>query len=119
MTRFLKDEMGLIPTYVGIANRNPQAPQTFARFMGEEMANIVEVEADGYHVREALLRTKPRIVFGRHDDKSTCREIGSTYIGISFPLYDRIPIAERPLMGFAGAVNIFDEMINLYAREQI
>ena len=75
-------------------------------------AEDVVIEKDQFQV-EKLIRSKDiAILFGSSLEKRICRELNIPLFRIFYPVLDQIFITQRPYLGFAGTLNLVEEVVN-------
>ena len=74
-------------------------------------AEIIE-GADFANIAEAALKSRPDIMIGHSKGYSTARELGIPLIRIGFPVHDRFGAGRNLILGYRGAMDLFDRIVN-------
>jgi len=74
-------------------------------------AEIIE-GADFANIADAARKARPDIMIGHSKGSSTARELGIPLIRIGFPIHDRFGAPRSLILGYRGAMELFDRIVN-------
>ena len=113
LTRFLTNDLGLIPRIVIISDDPPESRREsilagFAGLEGNSVPKIV-FEPDGYNIERLLEENRPDILIGSTIDREIAKKLFLPILPVSFPLTDRVALANA-YAGYRGAVNLAEDL---------
>jgi nitrogenase molybdenum-iron protein beta chain len=113
LTRFLTNDLGLIPRIVILTDDPPEARREaiLAGFSGLEGDNAATVvfEPDGFNVARLLEENRPDILLGSTVDREIAKKLLIPILPVSFPLTDRVALSNG-YAGYRGAVNLAEDL---------
>lgn len=113
LTRFLTNDLGLIPKFVILTDEapHPLRDSILAGFDGLENNIHPEVyfEPDGYRVAELVRTNRPDILLGSTADRAVAKELFLPILPLSFPLTDRVALSNS-YAGYCGAINLAEDL---------
>ncbi|MFA6291120.1 MAG: nitrogenase iron-molybdenum cofactor biosynthesis protein NifE [Victivallales bacterium] len=68
--------------------------------------------ADFANIADAARKAKPDIMIGHSKGSSTARELGIPLTRIGFPIHDRFGAPRSLILGYRGAMELFDRIVN-------
>lgn len=113
LTRFLTNDLGLIPRIVILTDDppEPRRESILAGFAGLEGAiepNVV-FEPDGFNIERLLEENRPDILLGSTLDRETAKKLFIPILPVAFPLTDRVALSNS-YSGYRGAVNLAEDI---------
>lgn len=113
LTRFLTNDLGLIPRIV-ILTDDPPAPlreSILSGFSGLEGTVVPKIvfEPDGFNIARLLEENRPDILLGSTIDRETAKKLSLPILPLAFPLTDRVALANS-YSGYRGAVNLAEDI---------
>ena len=113
LTRFLTNDLGLIPRIVIISDdpAEPRRQSILEGFKGLE-GNIepkVVFEPDGFNIERLLEQNRPDILIGSTIDREIAKKLFLPILAVSFPLTDRVALSNA-YAGYRGAVNLAEDL---------
>ncbi len=113
LTRFLANDLGLIPRIV-ILTDDPQQQlresilEYFTGLEGGTVSKLV-FEQDGFLISRLLEENRPDILIGSSADRQTAGKLFVPILSVAFPLTDRVALANA-YAGYRGAVNLAEDL---------
>ena len=118
LTRFLVNQLGLIPGKQQIITENP--PEEFReaireeyRHIAEDVATEVVFEEDSYTIHELLRHTdfghKPPIIFGTTWERDLAKELKGALVEVAFPASYEV-VLDRSYVGYRGALSLLEKI---------
>ncbi|PWE00564.1 nitrogenase component 1 [Marinilabilia rubra] len=108
LTSFLK-EVGIIVSLAASGSEGRGLKKALSSDDGE---TTVMADADFEEIREFCLENKPDLIIGNSKGYNLAREIGVPLVRIGFPVHDRIGAQRILHVGYRGAQNLFDTIVN-------
>jgi nitrogenase molybdenum-iron protein NifN len=84
----------------------------------EESETVVMPDADFEEIRGFCLRHKPDLIIGNSKGYNLAREIDVPLVRIGFPVHDRIGAQRILHIGYRGAQNLFDTIVNILLQQK-
>jgi nitrogenase molybdenum-iron protein beta chain len=117
LTKFLVNQLGLIPTKHIITENTPDEHKEAIREQYRHIAEDVSVEIDfvedGYFVEQLLRETdfghKPPMIFATTWDRDVVKELNGHIIEVGFPASYEVVIS-RSYIGYKGALNLLEKI---------
>jgi nitrogenase molybdenum-iron protein beta chain len=113
LTRFLTNDLGLIPRFVILTDEapHPLRDAILDAFNGLENNIHPEVyfEPDGYRIAELVRTNRPDILLGSTADRAVAKELSLPILPLSFPLTDRVALSNS-YAGYRGAINLAEDL---------
>ncbi|AOZ77383.1 hydrogenase [Clostridium pasteurianum] len=118
MTRFLVNDLGLLPEHQFITEDVPEvfknkireyfkdiAPDIFSEITFSQDGGIINSQLKKFHVNKSPL------ILGSSWDVDIASEIGATNISVGLPVVDRT-ILQRNYVGYTGGLNLIEDIYN-------
>ena len=111
---YLHEMRGLPVAIIG----DPCRSNPLANFLEHELLLNVEVVADiasiddRHELEEQIRQTAPVILFGSSFERDLADELDIPLLRVSYPVFDRVFVAERPYAGFEGSIHLLEDLIN-------
>ncbi len=117
LTKFLVNQLGLIPARQIVTENAPEEYQEMIREQFRHIADDVSVEIDfledGYTISKELEETdfghKPPILFATTWDRDVAKKLGGHLVEVGFPASYEVVIA-RTYVGYKGALNLLEKI---------
>jgi nitrogenase molybdenum-iron protein beta chain len=113
LTRFLTNDLGLIPRIVILTDDPPEPlhDSIHAGFAGLEggIAPKVVFEPDGFNIACLIEDNRPDILLGSTLDREVAKKLLVPILPLSFPLTDRVALSNG-YAGYRGAVNLAEDL---------
>jgi len=116
ITRFLVNELGLIPGPQFVID---DAPEEFRPFIEETLANLrpkvsaeVTFTHDGGEIIQAIKAFKsdtPPMIIGSSWERTLAKEIGGYQLSVALPVTDRL-VLDRGYVGYAGGLRLTEDI---------
>ena len=114
ITRFLL-ELGGIPKIVLVTNATKkfekEINKLFASFEVEDQCTVYTGK-DMWHLRSLLFTTPVDYIIGNTFAKLLSRDTNIPLIRIGFPIFDRHHLHRYPIIGYKGALNLLNWIVN-------
>lgn len=118
---FLHRYLGMSPSVVGLRECGPFNRAFIDEFLSREKLDETAVldSPNQEQIAEAFRVTRPEIIFGSNfEEKILESELpGSSFVGITFPIWNRFQLTERPLMGLRGVLVLVEEILNALSQK--
>jgi nitrogenase molybdenum-iron protein beta chain len=72
----------------------------------------VWIKKDMWHLRSLMFTEPVDLLLGPSNAKFLWRDTKTTFVRVGFPLFDRHHLHKRPIIGYAGAVNLLTDIVN-------
>jgi len=123
LTRFLVNQLGLIPTRTLITENPPEehheAIRTAFRAVADDVSVEIEFIEDSYFIHEALRQTpikaKPPILFGTTWERDLAKQLKAPLIEVSFPASYEV-VLNRGYVGYRGALTLLEQIYTTAVR---
>lgn len=117
LTKFLVNQLGLIPGKQIITDNPPEeykeAIREHYQNIAEDVETDVEFEEDGYIIGQKLRGTdfghKPPIIFGTTWERDTAKELKGAIVEVGFPASYEVVIS-RAYVGYRGALTLLEKI---------
>jgi len=117
LTKFLVNQLGLIPGKQIITENPPEeyreAIREQYRHIAEDVSVEIEFEEDGYIVgqklRQADFGHKPPIIFGTTWERDVAKELKGAIVEVGFPASYEVVIS-RAYIGYRGALTLLEKI---------
>lgn len=117
LTRFLVNQLGLIPARVILTDNPPDerraAIQDAFRHIADDVSVEADFEEDSYRIHELLRRTdfghKPPIILGTTWERDLAKELKGAIIEVTFPASYEVVLA-RTYVGYRGGLNLLEKI---------
>ncbi|MDR1098836.1 MAG: hydrogenase [Tannerella sp.] len=117
LTKFLVNQLGLIPSSQIITENTPEeyrdAIREAYRHIAEDVSANVDFVEDGYTIGKILEETdfghKPPILFATTWDRDVAKKIGGYIVEVGFPASYEVVIS-RSYVGYKGALNLLEKI---------
>ncbi|MBE7382433.1 MAG: nitrogenase molybdenum-iron protein subunit beta [Leptolyngbya sp. SIO1E4] len=114
ITRFLL-EMGAEPVHIVVTNSNPDFEAEARELLtnspyGQEAT--VWGKKDLWHLRSLMFTEPVDLLIGNSYGKYLWRDTGTPLVRIGYPIFDRHHMHRYPTLGYQGAINQFNWIIN-------
>ncbi|PJI07403.1 MULTISPECIES: nitrogenase component 1 [Clostridium] len=120
VTKFLVNQLGLIPAKA-IITENP--PEKYRDSIREEFKNIaddvlldVDFEEDSYVIHEKIRKTdfgrKPPIIFGTTWERDIAKELKGSIVEIGFPASYEV-VLSKSYVGYRGALTLLEKIYSV------
>lgn len=117
LTRFLVNQLGLIPGRQIITDNPPdefrEDIRAQYRQIAEDVATDVDFEEDSYAIHQALRQTdfghKPPIIFGTTWERDLAKELKGSIIEVGFPTSYEV-VLSRSYVGYRGALSLLEKI---------
>lgn len=117
ITKFLVNQLGLIPGKQIITENPPEEYREEIRKLyqniAEDVSTDVEFEEDGYIIQQKLRRAdfghKPPIIFGTTWERDTAKEIKGKVVEVGFPASYEV-VLSRTYIGYRGALALLEKV---------
>lgn len=113
ITRFLTNDLGLIPKIIIITDDPSESVResVLASFNGLEGSIEPKVlfESDSFRIERLLEENRPDILIGSTIDRETAKKLFLPILPVSFPLTDRVALSNS-YAGYRGAVNLAEDL---------
>jgi nitrogenase molybdenum-iron protein beta chain len=113
LTRFLTNDLGLIPRIVILTDDPPEPlhASILAGFAGLEggIAPKVVFEPDGFKIARLIEDNRPDILLGSTLDREIAKKLHVPILPLVFPLTDRVALSNG-YAGYRGAINLAEDL---------
>jgi len=113
LTRFLTNDLGLIPRFVILTDEAPQPLHSSIEAAFDGLENNIRpqvfFEPDSYRIAELVRENRPDILLGSTVDREIAKELSLPILTLSFPLTDRVALSNS-YAGYRGAVNLAEDL---------
>jgi len=117
LTKFLVNQLGLIPGKQIITENTPEEYQETIReeykHIAEDVSTEVEFIEDGYLILEALKNTdfghKPPVLFATTWERDVAKDLNASIIEVGFPASYEV-VLSRSYVGYRGALTLLDKI---------
>jgi len=117
VTKFLVNQLGLIPGKQIITENTPEEYQEAIRneykHISDKVSTDVEFIEDGYLILESLRNTdfghKPPVLFATTWERDVAKELNASIVEIGFPASYEV-VLSRSYVGYRGALNLLDKI---------
>ncbi len=117
LTKFLVNQLGLIPGRQIITENTPEEYQDFIReqytHIADDVSTTVDFIEDGYTIGQELLKTdfgyKPPLLFATTWDRDIAKEINAGILEIGFPASYEV-VVNRSNIGYRGALSLLEKI---------
>jgi len=121
LSLFLYRYLGMYPAIIGLRECGPVNRRFLEEFLAREKLSRVSVmeSPNQAQIAEAFRWSRPEIVLGSNfEERILVAELpDSSFVGISFPIWNRFQLSERPLIGLRGVLVIVEEILNALSRK--
>jgi Nitrogenase molybdenum-iron protein, alpha and beta chains len=115
-TRFLAEDMGMIPLFVCFNTANEESVKRMNSLSSAlNISPEVLVEPNHEKIRRALLRLQPLIIVGSMFDRVMLEQLSIrpiSFIQANYPSFDVSNIFDHPFVGFNGVLWIVELIVN-------
>jgi nitrogenase molybdenum-iron protein beta chain len=111
---YLHEIQGLPVAIIG----DPGRAEALAKFLADELLLHVDVfagktiDSDRYELENQIRQTAPILLFGSSFERELAGELDIPLLRVSYPVFDRVYVAERPYAGFRGTIHLLEDIIN-------
>jgi nitrogenase molybdenum-iron protein beta chain len=117
LTRFLVNQLGLIPARQIITDNPPdefrEEIRAQYRRIADDVATEVDFEEDSYAIHQSLRQTdfghKPPIIFGTTWERDLAKELKGVIIEVGFPTSYEV-VLSRSYVGYRGALTLLEKI---------
>jgi len=113
LTRFLTNDLGLIPRFVILTDEAPQPLRSGIEAAFDGLENNIRpqvfFEPDCYRIADLVRENRPDILLGSTVDREVAKELSLPILTLSFPLTDRVALSNS-YAGYRGAVNLAEDL---------
>lgn len=112
-------EIGMIPVLCATGGQSGTLREALARRIPELMPEITVLEDTDFHgIGEQVARLEPDILLGNSNGYKLHREIGVPLVRVGLPIHDRIGAARILHVGYRGAQQLYDRIVNAIIEQQ-
>jgi len=119
ITRFLL-EMGAEPVHIVVTNTNPDFEAEARELLANSpygQAATVWGKKDLWHLRSLMFTEPVDLLIGNSYGKYLWRDTGTPLVRIGYPIFDRHHMHRYPTLGYQGAINQFNWIVNTILEE--
>lgn len=113
---FLHNYLGMYPTLIGLREVGKVSRSFIEQFLKDESINCkVLANPDQYEIQAGLADEGPDLIFGSSIEQQiskTIPDLKSHYVHITAPVWGRVTITHRPIIGINGTLTIVEEIVN-------
>ena len=117
LTKFLVNQLGLIPGKQIITENPPEeyrdAIRELYKNIAEDVSTDVEFEEDSYTIHEKIRNTdyghKPPIIFGTTWERDLAKEFKTSIVEVGFPTSYEV-VLSRAYIGYRGALTLLEKI---------
>lgn len=117
LSRFLVNQLGLIPARVLVTDNPPEeerdAIRAQFRLVAEDVAIEIDFEEDSYTIHQILRATnfghKPPIIFGTTWERDLTKELKGAIVEVGFPSSYEV-VLSRSYVGYRGALTLLEKI---------
>ncbi|AGB19219.1 nitrogenase component 1 [Thermoanaerobacterium thermosaccharolyticum] len=117
LTKFLTNQLGLIPSKQIITENPPEEYRDKIREqyrkLAEDVSTDVEFEQDSYTIHQKIRQTdfgyKPPIIFGTTWERDLAKELKGSLIEVGFPSSYEV-VLSRSYIGYRGALTLLEKI---------
>jgi len=115
LARFLSLELGMEPVLFGLKITNKHSNKLIDTLKKETEINpIIIKKPDMNDVRNSLVATNPKIIFGSTFERIIGKSIGiHGFVPFSYPVFDKVFITDKPYVAYKGILTLLEEIINI------
>jgi len=111
LTQFLTD-MDMAVRYVVTGTpAGPKFEQRIREFAGDGVVVKSGLGADMFQFHQLIKQDKPNLIFGNTYAKYIARDEDIPLIRMGFPIYDRVGHQYFPIVGYRGALRLFEKIL--------
>lgn len=111
LASFLYDYLGLEPVFLGLKTFSAGVERLVKGFLQTTNLNpLILTNYDLYDVQQALTETEPELILGSSLEKGLHPH--TPFINISYPVWDKVILTERPFLGYQGVLTLLEELLN-------
>lgn len=120
LTRFLVNQLGLIPGRQIITDNPPEEfrepIRDYYRHIAADVSTEVEFEEDSFAIHQSLRQTnfghKPPIIFGTTWERDLAKELKGVVIEVGFPSSYEV-VLSRSYIGYRGALTLLEKIYSV------
>lgn len=112
-------EIGMIPVLCATGGHSGRLREALAEEIPEWMSEIRVLEdTDFWDIASVAREVKPDIILGNSNGYKLKRELGIPLIRVGLPIHDRIGAARILHVGYRGAQQLYDRIVNALIEQQ-
>lgn len=112
-------EIGIIPALCASGGHSGRLRDALAEQIPEMMPDVTVLEdTDFWDIADAAREVKPDIIIGNSNGYKLKRELGIPLIRVGLPIHDRIGAARILHVGYRGAQQLYDRIVNALIEQQ-
>jgi nitrogenase molybdenum-iron protein beta chain len=108
-------EMGACPVHIVCTNGDKKFEEDANSLLSESpfgSEGKVYIQRDMWHLRSLMFTDPVDLLIGNSYAKFLWRDVGTPLIRIGFPIFDRHHLHRYPVIGYQGALNLLNTIIN-------
>ena len=108
-------EMGAYPVHIVCTNGDKKFEEDAYSLLRESpfgQEGKVYIHKDMWHLRSLMFTDPVDLLIGNSYAKFLWRDIGTPLIRIGFPIFDRHHLHRYPIIGYQGALNLVNYIVN-------
>ena len=112
-------EIGIIPALCASGGHSHRLRDALAEEIPELMPDVTVLEdTDFFDITAAAREVKPDLIVGNSNGYKLKRELGVPLIRVGLPIHDRIGAARVLHVGYRGAQQLYDRIVNALIEQQ-
>lgn len=111
LASFFYEYLGLEPVILGLKTYTSGIGELVKEFLQTTGLNpLILTNYDLYSVQQALAENGPELILGSSLEKGF--QPSTPFINISYPVWDKVILTERPFLGYQGILTLLEEVLN-------
>jgi nitrogenase molybdenum-iron protein NifN len=111
-------EIGVIPVLCASGGHSRRLRDALAEQIPELMPDVTVEDTDFWDITTAAKELKPDFIVGNSNGYKLKRELGIPLIRVGLPIHDRIGAARVLHVGYRGAQQLYDRVVNALIEQQ-
>lgn len=108
-------EIGLTPVLCASSDCNPNFEKTIQSLLPKELKNKTKAinNVDFMNIEKQIKKTKPDLLLGNSKGYKISKKYSIPLIRVGFPIHDRFGAQRLINVGYKGALNLLDRIVNV------
>lgn len=113
LTRFLTNDLGLIPKFAIVTDAPSESVQESIKDsltkLNHDLSPTIIFESDSFKIWDEVTKNKPDLLIGSSADKPVAQKLKIPHFVISYPLFDRV-VLSKGYSGYRGGINLIEDL---------